>query len=116
VKPRELPRAAAVAPPPELRQFTDPSRPGHQGADLGVNVYPDRAAWLAARQAWAAGHGKTVSRWWDDLMEEVRRDMREGRCTLGEANDMFRFDVEDDDFTDPRLTACHQDVPSHLSS
>jgi hypothetical protein len=32
---------------------------------LGVDVYPDRAAWLVARHAWEAGHGMTAGQWFD---------------------------------------------------
>jgi hypothetical protein len=95
-------RAARSVPPPELRRFTDPSRPGHRGADLGVNVYPDRGAWLAARAAWAAVHGVTVGEWFDLVVDETRQE----GGTLGDLNvALTLYFVEEDDFTDPRLTA-----------
>lgn len=106
MKTRELPaKAAAAVPPPALRRFTDAARPGHDGRDLGVNVYADRDAWLAARQEWADEHGKTVTQWFDDLMNEMRQDMHDGHCALAEANSVFRFYVEEDDWRDPRLPA-----------
>ena len=70
-----------------------------------MDAYPDREAWLAARAQWAAGHGKTVTQWFDDLMDEIRQDMHDGHCTIADANSVFRFYVEPDDFTDPRLPA-----------
>jgi hypothetical protein len=102
VKPREKSSPTAMAaPPPELRMFADPSKVDGRGP--GMDAFPDRAAWLAARAEWAAGHGKTVGQWFDDLMEEVRQDMHSGHCTLAESSDMFRFYVEPDDWHDPRL-------------
>ena len=104
MKPREKtgPADAMTAPPPALRVFTDPSRADGRGP--GMDAYPDRAAWLKARTEWAAEHGKTVSQWWNDLMDEHLKDMHEGRCTLAEAGNIFRFAVEEDDWIDPRLT------------
>jgi hypothetical protein len=93
-------RVARSVPPPELRQFTDPSRPGHQGPDLGVNVYQDREAWLAARQEWAQANGMTVVEWFDTLLEETQ----DAGCNLDELHVAFTvYLVEEDDWTDPRL-------------
>lgn len=104
MKPREKPSPTAMdAPPPELRTFADLSRADGRGP--GMDAYTDRAVWLAARQEWAGEHGKTVTQWWDDLMDEMRQDMHDRRCTLAEANDVYRFHVEPDDFTDPRTAA-----------
>jgi hypothetical protein len=99
-------KVAVAVPPPELRQFTDPSRPGHLGPDLGVNAYADHDAWLAARAAWAAKHGMTVREWFGLMLAETR----EAGCTLDELNLAFSvYLTEDDDddqaVNDPRLTA-----------
>jgi hypothetical protein len=94
--------ATMAVPAPHLRRFTDPARPGHRGEDLGVNVYEDRDAWLAARAGWAAGHGITVAGWFEVMLAEMAAE----RCTLGQVNEAFsRFIVEEDDWTDPRLPA-----------
>jgi hypothetical protein len=100
---RETESAVARAiPPPQLRQFTDPSRPGHRGDDLGVNVYSDRAGWLAARQEWARKNGMTVPEWLDLVVEETRQE----GGTLGDLNvALALYFVEEDDFADPRLAA-----------
>jgi hypothetical protein len=94
---------AAAVPGPELRRFTDASRPEHTGPDLGANVYPDRAAWLAARAEWAAVHGMTVPEWFGAMLAETR----EAGCTLDELNLAFgRYLTEpDEDRGDPRLPA-----------
>ncbi len=99
MKPRERPGPATVAvPPPELRLFTDPSRPGGRGT--GLDAYADRGAWLAARREWAAGPGMTVVEWFGVMLGELRAE----RCTLDQTNQAFsQFLVEDDDWEDPRL-------------
>jgi len=95
-------RVTRSVPPPELRLFTDPSRPGHQGADLGVNAYADRAAWLAARREWERVSGLPVREWFREMLAETQ----EAGCTLGELNMAFStYLTEDDDWSDPRLPA-----------
>ena len=89
-------------PPPELRQFTDESRPGHDGLDLGVNVYADHAAWLAARREWERANGITLWDWFDELMAETL----EAGATLTEVNMAFSaYLTEPDDWSDPRQPA-----------
>lgn len=99
MKPRERPGPATMAvPPPELRMFCDLSRADGRGP--GMDAYPDRAAWLAARRDWEAAHGMTLNEWEDAMVGELLAD----HCTLAELNDSVRFMIEDDDFRDPRLT------------
>jgi hypothetical protein len=101
VKPRERPGPAAlIQVPPELRMFSDPSRADGRGP--GMDAYPDRAAWLAARRAWEAEHGMTCTEWYDALLAELQAS----RPSLEElnANFCFYFTEEDED-EDPRLTA-----------
>jgi hypothetical protein len=99
-------RVARSVPPPELRLFTDASRPGHQGADLGVNAFADRAAWLAARREWERVNGLSLREWFDELLAGTL----EAGATLTELNAAFSaYLTEDDDedqaLTDPRLPA-----------
>ena len=90
-------RVARSVPPPELRMFTDPSRPEHRGADLGVNVYADRDAWLAARREWERANGISLQDWFTELLAETH----EAGCTLAELNMAFsEYLVEDDDWSD----------------
>jgi hypothetical protein len=98
VRARERPRADALAElPPELRMFSDESRADGRGA--GMDAFPDRAAWLAARRAWEAEQGMTAAQWWDELNREI---IRAGLC-LDDLNKEFsRYLVEEDDFEDPR--------------
>lgn len=91
-------RVALAVPPPQLRMFGDPSAPGGRGP--GMDAFADRAAWLAARREWAAGHGLTVLEWWDELLAESLAD----GCSLDELNMAFsRYMTEPDDWSDPRL-------------
>jgi len=93
-------KVARAVPPPELRQFTDPSRPGWKGAGLGASAYPDRDAWLAARRKWADANGLTVLEWFDAMLAETQ----EAGCTLAELNAAFSgYLIEADDDYDPRL-------------
>lgn len=95
-------RVARSVPQAELRMFTDPSRPGHRGADLGVNVYADHDAWLAARREWERANRITLQDWFTELLAETH----EAGATLNALNMAFSaYLIEDDDFTDPRLPA-----------
>ena len=98
-------RVARSVPPPELRMFTDASRPGHDGLDLGVNVYADRAAWLAARREWEQANGISLRDWFTELLAETR----EAGAGLDEINGAFSaYLTEPDEDDDPR-----QPDPSH---
>ena len=98
MKPRERPTQVTLAvPPPELRMFCDLSKADGRGP--GMDAYPDRAAWLAARREWEAAHGMTLKQWEDALIAQLHAE----DCTLSQLNDAARFMIEDDDFTDPRL-------------
>ena len=95
-------KMARSVPPPELRRFADPSRPGHDGQDLGVNVFADRAAWLAARREWERANKISLPDWFDDMMAETR----EAAAALSEFNwATSLYMIEDDDWADPRLAA-----------
>jgi hypothetical protein len=102
VRPRDKrPSGADVveAPPRELRQFGDWWLSG-QG--FGRDVYPDRAAWVAARAGWAEANGMTVVQWWDRLVEAAIGESE----TLEELNMPFGpgYFVDADEDDDPRLT------------
>ena len=93
-------RPALPEPPRELRRF---GTVYDDGRGLGRDVYPDRAAWVAARHVWAQEHGLTVTAWWAALMElaaETARGLDE--LNLPFADEWF---VEADEDEDPRLTA-----------
>jgi hypothetical protein len=93
------PQVLIEAPPDELRMFSDPSQRHARG--LGMDVYPDRAAWLAAREAWAAERGMTVRQWWEGFVDELVEHAQ----SLDEMNLPFsrEYHVEEDDWEDPRL-------------
>jgi hypothetical protein len=95
------PQVLIEPPPAELRMFSDPSRVGGRGP--GMDAFPDRAAWLAAREAWAAEHGITVPQWWDGLVAEMAQHGQ----SLADLNLPFSHEymVEEDDWEDARLFA-----------
>jgi hypothetical protein len=86
------------APPPELLMFTDMSQVGWRGP--GMDAYPDRAAWLAARHDWETRHGMTVAEWAEATWDELRRRAR----SLEEFNEALALTMfEEDDWQDPRM-------------
>lgn len=100
MKIREAREASLPAPPVELVMFADPSSPGGRGP--GMDAYPDRAAWLAARSSWAVRHGMTIAEWSAATLAELLR--RAG--SLAEMNEALELTMfEADDWEDPRLTA-----------
>lgn len=98
---RERPGPAELAEvPAQLRQYTDLAC-RTATADLGVSAYPDRAAWLAARREWEAGHGVTVAEWFRQVCDYALR-----RAGLQAMNDAFSlYFTEDEDEFDPRVAS-----------
>jgi hypothetical protein len=91
---------AVLVLPPELRMYSDMSKVGGRGP--GMDAYPDRGAWLAARRAWEASNGMTAGEWFGELLSQ----MRASGCTLDEMNLAFsEFLTEADDWKDSRLIA-----------
>ena len=98
MKVREARQASLPAPPETLLMFADPSRGGGRGP--GMDAYPDRAAWLAARHDWEARHGMTIAEWSGATLAELQR--RAGSMTeLNEALELTMFEA--DDWQDPRM-------------
>jgi hypothetical protein len=97
VKVREARQAALPAPPEELLWFTQSWRPAGRGP--GMDAYPDRAAWLAARRDWETRHGMTIAEWSAATWAELHR--RAG--SLDEFNEALELTMyEADDWQDPR--------------
>jgi hypothetical protein len=91
------------APPPELLTFAGLSQVDGRG--LGMDAYPDRAAWLAARRDWEARHGMTVGEWSASAFAELRSRAR----SLDEFSEaLFLTMYEADDWQDPRDLPVHQ--------
>jgi hypothetical protein len=93
---RQARETALPAPPEALLEFTDPSRYPRGGP--GMDAYPDREAWLAARHSWEAAHGMTIGEWSEKTHAELAR--RAG--SLAEFNEalaltMYEADEDDED-------------------
>lgn len=100
MKIREAREASLPAPPEELLMFADPSAVDGRGP--GMDAYPDRAAWLAARGEWAARHAMTIAEWSEATLAELVR--RAG--SLDEFNEAIALTMfEPDDWQDPRVSA-----------
>lgn len=97
MKLRAVREASLPAPPEALLMFADPSRPDGRGP--GMDAYPDRAAWLAARAAWVAAQGMTIAEWSEATLAELERRAQ----SLDEMNQALELTMfEPDDWQDPR--------------
>ena len=100
---REARQASLPAPPGTLLWFTQSWRP--EGRGPGMDAYPDRAAWLAARREWETRHGMTIAEWSEATWEELRRRAR----SLDEFNASFALIMfEEDDWQDLRTWTSEQ--------
>jgi hypothetical protein len=98
---RQSQATALPAPPEALLNFSDPSRYPPRGP--GMDAYPDREAWLAARRDWEARHGLTIPQW----SEATHAELAARAGTLAELNEalaltMYEDDEEDGHYADPR--------------
>jgi hypothetical protein len=117
VRIRERPGPAELAMlPPQLRMYADPSVVGGRGP--GMDAYPDRAAWLAARRKWEAEHGITAEDWFREVCSDALR--RRGLQAMNEAFSAYFIEGDDDEdartWTDEQLTAPAYGVPSAAAS
>ena len=98
MKVREAREASLPAPPEALLYVRHPVV-APDGRGPGMDAYPDRAAWLAARHGWEARHGMTIAQWSETTFAELRR--RAG--SLDEFNEALALTMfEEDDWQDPR--------------
>lgn len=94
---RQAVQSALPAPPEELLSFTDPARYPRGGP--GMDAYPDRAAWLAARHDWEARQGLTIAEW----SEATHAELAARAESLAEVNEALALTMyEADDWADPR--------------
>ena len=100
---REAREASLPAPPEALLMFADLSKVGGRGP--GMEAYPDRAAWLAARREREARHGMTIAEWATSTLAELSARAR----SLGEMNEAAELTMhEPDDWQDPRTLTGEQ--------
>ena len=98
---RQAVQTSLPAPPVALLAFSDPSRFPPRGP--GMDAYPDRAAWLAARHDWEARHGVTIAAW----SEATHNELAARAGTLAELNEALELTMyepdEGDEWSDPRM-------------
>ena len=87
-----------TAPPTELLMYEDSSRYPPRGP--GMDAYPDRDAWLAARRDWETRHGMTIGAWSTATRDELRCRAQ----SLDELNEAIGLTMyePDDGSEDPR--------------
>ena len=72
MKVREAREASLPAPPEALLYVRRPQSWRPDGRGPGMDAYPDRAAWLAARRDWEARHGMTIAEWSETTLAELQ--------------------------------------------